>query len=151
MPVASKPVPPGWSRISTSLSYIDASAAIEWLCTAFGFEVQLKVDGEAGKVVHSELVLGGGLVMVGDGEGKERGWKKSPKELGGANTQALCVYIDDVDAHCEHARKAGATIVSEPKTTDYGDDYWVDRSYECTDLEGHHWWFMQRMRDHRAA
>jgi uncharacterized glyoxalase superfamily protein PhnB len=113
----------------------------------FGFEVQLKVEGEGRTVVHSELTLGEGLIMVGDATGKDRPWQKSPQQLGGACTQALCIYIDDVDAHCDRARAAGATIAMEPKTSDYGDDYWVDRSYEVIDLEGHHWWFMQRLRD----
>src|SRR3954470_9659093 len=98
MPVASKNPPVGWPRISTSLVYKDAASAIDWLCRAFGFEVQLKVEGEGGRIEHSELVLGGGLVMVGD-ERVDRPWRKSPAALGGANTQSLCVYIDDADAH----------------------------------------------------
>ena len=148
--ISSNPVPKGWSRISSSLSYEQAGAAIDWLCRVFGFEIQLKVDGEGGTIVHSELTLGEGMVMVGDATGKDRPWQKSPQQLAGACTQALCVYIDDVDAHCERARAAGATIAMEPKTSDYGDDYWVDRSYEVIDLEGHHWWFMQRLRDKTA-
>src|SRR5262245_6067360 len=74
-----------------------------------------------------------------------RTWAKSPKDLGGANTQALAVFVDDVDAHCAHARTAGATIAMEPQTRDHGEGYWIDRSYEAIDLEGHHWWFIQRM------
>ena len=148
MSIASKPTPKGWPRISSSLTYNEAAKAIDWLCTAFGFEVQLKVEADNGKIAHSELVLGGGMVMVGDDhEGKGRSWRKAPKDLGGANTQTLCVYVDDVDAHCTRARNAGATIVKEPTTTDYGDGYWVDRSYECIDHEGHHWWFMTRIED----
>lgn len=146
MSIASKAPPKGWPRISSSLAYTNANAAIDWLCKAFGFEVQLKVEGDNGKIAHSELVLGGGLISIGDGEGKGRDWYKSPKVVG-ACTQALCIYIDDVDAHCERARKAGATIVMEPKTTDYGDGYWVDRTYEAVDHEGHHWWFVQRLQD----
>ena len=46
--------------------------------------------------------------------------------------------------------RRGATIVSEPTTTDYGDGYWVDRSYEAIDLEGHHWWFMTADRGQAA-
>ena len=87
------------------------------------------------------------MISLGDAKAEVRPWRKSPKALDGANTQTLCVYVDDVDAHCERARKAGAKIVQEPETHDYGDDYWSDRSYECIDLEGHHWWFMQRMRE----
>jgi uncharacterized glyoxalase superfamily protein PhnB len=147
MSIASKPAPKGWPRISSSLTYEHAAPAIDWLCRAFGFEVQLRVDGENGRIEHSELVLGGGLISLGDAKAEIRPWRKSPKAVGGINTQTLCVYVDDVDAHCERARKAGATIAKEPETHDYGDDYWVDRSYECIDLEGHHWWFMQRMRE----
>jgi uncharacterized glyoxalase superfamily protein PhnB len=146
MSIAAKNPPKGWPRISSSVAYTDANKAIDWLCHAFGFEVQLKVEGEGGRVEHSELVLGGGLITIADDRG-DRPWRKSPQQLGGANTQNLCVYIDDVDAHCERARKAGATIETEPKTSDYGEDYWSDRSYAAVDLEGHRWWFMQRIRD----
>ena len=37
-------------------------------------------------------------------------------------------------------------ITVEPATQDYGEGYWVERSYEARDLEGHHWWFVQRLR-----
>jgi uncharacterized glyoxalase superfamily protein PhnB len=60
------------------------------------------------------------------------------------------VFVDDADAHCEHARAGGAKILTEPKTTDYGEDYWTDRGYECEDLDGHHWWFIQRVRDQNS-
>ena len=30
--------------------------------------------------------------------------------------------------------------------SDYGEEYWEDRTYECADLEGHRWWFCQRIR-----
>ena len=36
---------------------------------------------------------------------------------------------------------------AEPKTEDYGEDYWVDRGYEAVDPEGHHWFFIQRLKD----
>jgi len=41
---------------------------------------------------------------------------------------------------------AGAVIVSEPETHDYGPEYWADCGYECRDPGGHHWWFYQRLR-----
>jgi uncharacterized glyoxalase superfamily protein PhnB len=146
MSVATKNPPKGWPRISSSLIYENAGKAIDFLTKAFGFEVLMRVDGEGGRVVHSELVLGGGLIMVSD-ERSDHPWRKSPRHFDGANTQTLCIYIDDAEAHCERARAAGAKIASEPKTTDYGDDYWTDRGYEAVDPEGHHWWFVQRLRD----
>ena len=146
-----KPPPKGWPRISSAVFYDDAVKAIDWLCRTFGFEVQLKVEGDRGRIVHSELVLGGGLIMVGQtGGGKEgREFCASPRSLGDKNTQALCVYVDDADGHCARARAAGATIAEEPTTSDYGEDYWTDRGYMAIDLEGHRWWFVQRVREQR--
>jgi uncharacterized glyoxalase superfamily protein PhnB len=141
-----KPTPPGWPRISTSLYYEDAHKAIDWLCRAFGFELRLKVEGEGGRVEHSELVFGEGLVMVSEPRTDKFPQVRSPSQVGGANTQNMMVYVDDVEAHCQRARAAGARIVVEPKTTDYGEEYWEDRGYECEDLGGHHWWFYQRLR-----
>ena len=59
-----KNTPAGWPRISASLFYQDAGKMIGWLCTAFGFEVRLKVDGENGRIEHSELTYGEGVIMV---------------------------------------------------------------------------------------
>src|SRR5271169_5026849 len=111
-----KPTPPGWPRISSALFYDDASKAIDWLCEAFGFEVRLKIEGEGGRIEHSELTFGEGLIMVGQaGIHDKAPWRKAPSELGGSNTQNMMVYVDDADAHCAHARKSGAKIHMEPE------------------------------------
>ncbi len=140
-----KPTPPGWPRISSALFYDDAAGAIEWLAKAFDFKVREKVLGEGGRIEHSELEFGEGLIMVSSLGGRGREWPKSPPSVGGANTQALFAYVDDVDAHCARARSHGAVIVEEPKTNDYGPEYWSDRSYCCRDPGGHYWWFGQRI------
>ncbi len=141
-----KNTPPGWPRISSSLTYDNASEAIDWLCRAFGFRVRLKVEGEGGRIEHSELTFGDGVIMVGDVSGKPGvAHMRSPKQAGGTNTQALFVYVDDIEAHCRRAGEAGAEITSPLKTSDYGSDYWVDRSYGCVDPGGHHWWFAERV------
>lgn len=147
------PTPPDWPRISASVYYEDASKAIDWLCKAFGFEVQIKVEGEGGRIEHSELIYGGGLIMVSSPKDKtdKFSYMRSPKQVGGGNTQNLFVYVDDVEAHCAQARAAGAKISVEPKTTDYGEEHWSDRSYQCEDIDGHHWWFAQRLRSAKKA
>src|SRR5690349_2997414 len=148
-----KEAPKGWPRISSSLFYDDAATAIDWLCRAFGFEVRLKVEGEGGRIEHSELTYGDGLIMVGTagpGDSVKEQWRQqyaSPSELNGKSTQGLAVFVDDADAHCARARAAGAKIFREPKTDDYGEDYWADRTYGALDPEGHHWFFMQRVRN----
>lgn len=148
-----RPAPADWPRLSTAVFYQDAAAAIDWLCRAFGFEVRLRIDGDGGTIVHSELEFGpDGLVMVGSEVAPHRPeatHRKSPRSVGGANTQSVMLFVDDVDAHCAHARAHGAVITYEPQTSDYGEDYWVDRSYEAEDPEGHRWWFVQRIRDPR--
>jgi uncharacterized glyoxalase superfamily protein PhnB len=140
--------PAGWPRISTGIYYEDPRRAIDWLVSAFGFEVRLKIEGDGGSIEHSELTFHGGLIMVGDtakASLRNGGVRAAPKSLGGANTQQMCICVDDVDAHCARARAAGAKITREPVTTDYGEEYWIDRSYEAEDPEGHRWFFMQRM------
>ena len=145
-----KPPPSGWPRIASAVYYEDAAAAIDWLCRAFGFEVRVKIEGEAGSIEHSELTYGEGLIMVGQaGLAHKPSFRQSPRALDRANTQNMMVFVDDADAHCEHARANGAKIVKEPTTTDYGEEWWTDRGYECEDVEGHHWWFYQRLRDQK--
>ena len=59
----------------------------------------------------------------------------SPSTLATA-TGGLGVDVEDVDAHCDHARAAGARIDSEPTDQPYG-----RRGYGARDPEGHRWWF----------
>lgn len=148
------PTPRGWPRISAGIHCRDAAAMIDWLCRAFDFEVRLRVEGEEGRIAHSELTYGDGVIMVGE---ERRGATQrfgadaaSPLSVGGANTQGLMIYVDDVDAHCARARAAGARIADEPQVHDYGEGYWADRSYGAVDPEGHLWWFAQRIRNPRS-
>jgi uncharacterized glyoxalase superfamily protein PhnB len=144
-----KPSPPGWPRISPALFYDDAPAAIDWLCRVFGFEVRLKVEGEPGIIEHSELEIPDGLIMVSTAERKKsaaHGQMVSPKSIGGRGTQSLCVHLDDVDAHHARVKAAGAKLYRPLETTDYGEEYFTDRGYGVYDLEGHQWYFVQRLR-----
>jgi uncharacterized glyoxalase superfamily protein PhnB len=70
--------------------------------------------------------LADGLIMLGD-PGPDY---ESPKRTGRSGSQ-VHVYVDDVDAHFEHAKAAGATIVSELHEPGYG-----DRRYDAEDPEG---------------
>ena len=147
-----KDPPKDWPRIASTLFYDDAPKAIDWLCEAFGFAIRLKVEGEAGRIEHSELELRDSLIMVSTGGRNDPGADSakincvSPRAVGNKNTQAIAVFVDDADLHCAHARAAGATIFREPETDDYGEAYWADRTYGAIDIEGHHWWFIQRVR-----
>jgi uncharacterized glyoxalase superfamily protein PhnB len=147
-----KPAPSNFPRITSMVAYDDAPKAIDWLCDVFGFQVRLKVEGDAGEIIHSELTYGEGVIMVATAKKASAGheWLASvcsPKSLGGKTTHMLMLYVDDADAHCAHARSRGAHIAAEPSTSDYGEDYWCDRGYAAIDLEGHAWWIASRVRD----
>jgi len=146
-----QPAPQNFPRLTSAVVYRDAAKAIDWLCEAFGFELRLKVEDDAGRIIHSELTYGEGVIMVAQEASTElrHPWQAnlvSPKSMDGKTTQSLMLYVDDADAHCAHARSSGATIAEEPRTSDYGEDYWSDRGYCAIDPEGHVWWITQRLR-----
>jgi len=129
--------PDNMPRITTYLYYEDVTAALDWLSKAFGFRERLRIPGPDGQIAHAEMELADGVIMLGRPETAYR----NPKALGGV-TVSLYVYVDDVDGHFQRARGAGAVVLSEPKDQFYG-----DRNYGVEDMEGHHWYFAQHVRD----
>lgn len=115
------------------LGYDDATAAIDFLCRAFGFEERFRMQNPDGTVGHAEVIIEGNVVMVATT------WKLagalSPKDLPGLPNALFC-EVDDVDAHFERARNAGAVVIAEPEDQSYG-----FRTYRAMDLEGHRWIF----------
>jgi uncharacterized glyoxalase superfamily protein PhnB len=90
--------------------------------------------GEGGKIAHAELNLNG-MVLLGDVD-TEYGRLVAAPEKGRPVTQGIYVVVDDVDAHYARAKAAGAEIVIDIKTQDYG-----GRDYTARDPEGHVWTF----------
>lgn len=122
-------------RIIPALRYRDANAAIDWLCKAFGFEKKMVVPAEGGGVAHAELVLGNSMIMLGDA-GTEYSKLVAAPEKGVPVMQGLYVVVPDADAHLARARDAGAEIVLDIETKDYG-----GRDYTCRDPGGYVWTF----------
>jgi uncharacterized glyoxalase superfamily protein PhnB len=116
------------------MRYTDAPAAIDWLEKAFGFQRQVVYPGPDGTVAHAQIIFNGGMIMLGSY--KEDVFQyKTPRQAGGV-TQAVYVYVPDIDAQFARAKAAGAEIVVPLKDTDYG-----SREYSARDLEGHLWHF----------
>ena len=122
-------------RIIPALRYRNGAAAIDWLCAAFGFERKMVVPADGGRVAHAELTHGNGMVMLGDAE-IEYGRLVAVPSYGEPVTQGIYVVVEDADAHYARAKAAGAEIVLDIKTQDYG-----GRDYTARDLEGHVWTF----------
>ena len=119
------------------LRYRDASAAIEWLCKAFGFEKMLVVPEGKDRIAHAQLSFGNGMIMLGSLSDNAYGrLLTQPHEIGGAQTQTVYAIVTDPDAVCARAKAAGAEIVIDIKDEDYG-----GRGFTCRDPEGHIWTF----------
>lgn len=119
------------------LRYRDAPAAIEWLCSTFGFEKHLVVPGGDGTIAHAQLTFGNGMIMLGSAVESGYGRMiKQPEEIGGAVTQSAYVIVSNADAIYERAKAAGCKIEIDIKDEDYG-----GRGFSCRDLEGHLWNF----------
>jgi uncharacterized glyoxalase superfamily protein PhnB len=118
------------------LRYRDAPAAIDWLCRVFGLERHLVVPGDAGGIAHAQLVLGGGMVMLGSTSNDNAYGRlvKQPGDLGGAQTQTTYLVVADADAVHARVRAAGATVTIELRDEDHG-----GRGFSCLDPEGHLW------------
>ena len=127
------------ATVIPGLRYQDAPKAIDWLCRAFGFEKHLVVPGPGDTIAHAQLTYGNGMVMLGSAGKHGEGYDdllRTPSEVGGANTQAPYVIVEDPDAHHAQATAAGAEIVLDIKDQDYG-----GRGYSCRDVEGNVWSF----------
>ena len=134
-------------RFEAGIYYKDPRAALKWLEEAFSFETSVVVEDAEGNIGHSEMRFGDATIGIGgewtDPDQLGEATMRSPVSVGGANTQSIDVHIDeDIDAHCDRARAAGAVILREPKN-----EFWGDRRYRAMDLEGHVWSFLQHVQD----
>jgi uncharacterized glyoxalase superfamily protein PhnB len=115
------------------LIYPDVREAVAWLTEAFGFAERLQI----GESHRSQMTVPhGGAVIIGD----VRGDRRPPRP--GEVTSSVMVRVDDVRAHCEHARGHGATILMEPTDFEYG-----ERQYTAQDPAGHRWTFSETLAD----
>lgn len=123
--------------LGTYLTLSDAAAAIDFYQRAFGAEEVSRMPDDNGRLMHAELRLFGGVLMLAD-EFPEFG-VKSPLTLGGT-TFNLIISLDrpaDVDAMLAKAAAAGGTI-----TTPAADQFWGARFGMLCDPFGHMWGFI---------
>jgi PhnB protein len=128
------------------VAYEDGVAAMDWLADAFGFRERARMLGENGRLSHGEMEAGGGMIMLATPSPHYHGPKRHREESDAARKwsevpyiiDGVLVYVDDVVAHFERARAAGATILSPVEDSGEG------RRYRAEDLEGHRWMFMER-------
>ena len=117
-------------------SYRNAPQAIEWLCRVFGFEKHAIYPGPDNTIMHAELTLGDGMIMLGSlrEDNDYRRFTKHPDEIGGAETHSVSLIVSDADAVCARAKAAGAEMIFDIEDKPYG-----GRGFTCRDPEGYIW------------
>jgi uncharacterized glyoxalase superfamily protein PhnB len=115
--------------------YRNAPKAIEWRCRVFGFEKHAVFAGPDNTIMHAELTLGGGMMMLGSVNQRAPNRNmKLPSELGGAQTRGVSLIVEDADEVYARAKAAGAVIVEDIEDKPFG-----GRGFACLDPEGHIW------------
>jgi uncharacterized glyoxalase superfamily protein PhnB len=109
---------------------------IDWLCEVFGFEKQVVFEGPGDIVMHAQLTFGNGMIMVGSVNNETPASKlmKQPDAIGGAETQAPYLIVQDIDAIYTRAKGAGARMLTDLEEKEYG-----GKAFTCADPEGHIW------------
>ncbi len=123
-------------NVIPGLRYRNAMAMIEWLCDTFGFEKQVVFTGSGDVVMHAQLTFGNGMIMISsvDNGMEAAALMKQPDEMSWAETQAPYLIVSDCDAVYAKAKAAGAKMLIDLETKDYG-----GKAFSCSDPEGHIW------------
>lgn len=115
-----------------TLRYRDARRAYTWLSDAFGFGPGAIYPESGDRVDHAEMYVGSGGIMFGQSSGTQA----SGAAADAADRPGVYAVVDDIDAHYERAKAAGAEITRELRDTEYG-----SREYTALDFEGNPWSF----------
>lgn len=137
--------PPG--PIVPGRFYDDVGAAIEWICSAFGFtEIYRYGPPDRPQGAFSSTGNGGSVALQISRVGQSPSWhddaEMRPLRPGEPISGGISVRVGDVDAHHERAVRFGAVILNPPSTYPFG-----ERQYTAADLAGHRRGFTQSVAD----
>ena len=125
------------SALIPSLRYHDAPAAIAWLERILGFVPHVVYPGPNNTIAHAELTFGTtGMVMLGSATNVSPYPDRiaTPSALGGRVTSPIYLLVPDCDPVYASAQAAGAEMVMELRTMDYG-----GKAFTVRDPEGYTW------------
>ena len=131
-------IPEGFPAMAPMLAFRSGSKAIAFYEKAFDAEVVSRMDTPTGGVAHAELKIGDGFIMLADEDPK---YNTSAETLGNTSV-ILHLYVPDVDAFFEKAKKAGC----EEKIP-LADQFYGDRSGRLQDPFGYLWTFSTHTED----
>jgi PhnB protein len=105
--------PEGYATVNPFIITHDANGLIDFLKRVFGAteRPEARTMDDDGLLLHAELAIGNATIMFGE---RKPGWPFTPS--------LLQVYVDDVEATLDAARRLGATVVTDP-TDFFGDTF----------------------------
>jgi len=101
-----------------------ADKFIDFLQVVFDAKVKYRMDTNDGAVMHAELILGDGVVMISEATATY-----------GRNNSGLFIYVADTQQVYDRALEHGATSLMEPRKADY-----ADLTAGFLDPFGNTWW-----------
>jgi uncharacterized glyoxalase superfamily protein PhnB/predicted enzyme related to lactoylglutathione lyase len=130
--ISNRSVPP--DTVLPHVMYQNLPEAIAWLTRTFDFTECYRYGQP---LSGAQMQIGTAWIMLKQAAAGEA----SPAQLG-YGTQSLTVFLEDVDAHFQRTKAAGAKLLEDLHETVYG-----ELQYAAEDLDGHHWLFSRHARD----
>jgi uncharacterized glyoxalase superfamily protein PhnB len=116
--------PDGFTRVTPYLTVRGAQKLIEFLEAVFHAQVNEKIEGPDGMIVHSALRIGDAMIEVSEAT-----------EQYGHMPGAIHIYVPDVDQTHQRALERGGQSLHEPMEMEYG-----ERSSAVRDSHGNNWY-----------
>ncbi len=127
-----------YHALTVMLTVSDIEAAASFYEKAFGFERRGVMKGPQNQHIHAELTLRGTHLMLTPAERGARNAKSV-----GHSPVTLVLYVDDVDATIETAKKLGAHMVGQVENM-----FWGDRRGHVLDQDGYDWMISTHVADY---
>ena len=107
------------------VAYPDPGEGAKWLSEALGFEVRVRIANH-----RIQMMLGGSALVVTERRGDE------------TRRSSTMLRVDDADAYCARAVKAGGKLMRAPESHPYG-----ERQGHVEDFAGNRWTLSQTIGD----
>jgi PhnB protein len=121
----------GYSAAAPWIINRDTRQLIEFLKSAFGAEELGRMEDPEGAIVHAEMRINGGVVVLFD---RPKGTIATPA--------FIRVFVDDAEAAFDNALSNGAREITRPTMLAFG-----DKVGRVRDPLGNIWWLQERVED----
>jgi uncharacterized glyoxalase superfamily protein PhnB len=129
-----KPIPQGFHTLTPHLCIKGAAKAIDFYKKVFNAKEESRMPGPDGEsLMHAKLIIGDSPLFLSDEFPAPNARAKSAQTLG-FSSSTIHVYVEDVDAVFERAKKEGAEV-----NLPVSQMFWGDRYGQFVDPFGQVW------------